>query len=228
MIYLLVFPILIVISFIKINIHIFYQRKGEEDELQFSIYKKLLKFKIPLVRINSNKKPKGLSLWFQKAMKKRKVKKRKQKKYIDKKSGFSFTQIQQNIDKVKLIYEAYKQVFQGVKKYIRGKIICPYFTLTLYFGLGDAALTGITTGGIWAFIYNVFSIINRIVVVQKREINVYPDFNEKRCDICFDSIFTIRIVHIIIVSVLSAFLFLKVMLGKIFVFHTSKKISNMI
>ncbi len=228
MIYLLALPILFIISMIKMNIHIVYQHEGEIDRFYFSIYTQILKFNLPFIRIDSDKKEKGLSLWFEKAFRKKKTKKRRQKKRDTKKTQVSFTQIQRYIDKIKFMSDTYKHIFHGLKRYIQDKIICPSFVLKVHFGLGDAALTGIATGVIWAFIYNGFSILSRIVVVKEREINVWPDFNEKRSDICFDSIFAMRIAHIIIVFVLSTFLLLKVLCGKIFVLNTSKKISSMI
>ena len=70
-----------------------------------------------------------------------------------------------------------------------------YFALT--FGLGDAARTGIATGGAWGIAYNLFAIICRVSNVKNHKFNITPDFENETYDMVFEGILTLSPANII-------------------------------
>ena len=63
--------------------------------------------------------------------------------------------------------------------------------------MSDAAITGITTGILWASVYSVFAVITKIVTVHKHNFKIDPIFNKSVFTIKCDGIIYARLVNII-------------------------------
>ena len=72
------------------------------------------------------------------------------------------------------------------------------FNFSMNFGLDDAMYTGITTGAIYGVIYNVISVLNNHIGVEKCNVLVNPDFENRLLDIRAKCILKVKNVHIMI------------------------------
>ncbi len=207
MIYLAVLCIIVFILFFKIDISIEYLRKNENDKLVIGLFKKLIKIDIPFVDVEKKE-----GFWGIKFL--RRFRTKKDKDDGRKESNITFSQMRKQFEEVKEYYHMYQTTFNRVYKYLKRKIGCTNFTLHLNFGLGDAAITGVTTGLLWGTLYNILSVLSYIIDFKKTDIKINPDFNDAKIDIVFKSIFTIRIVHIINVLYVILFSLVNISLKK--------------
>lgn len=82
--------------------------------------------------------------------------------------------------------------------FIAGKcIIIRKLDIRIDFGCGDAAVTGLSTGGLNALIYGLMAVIHHGTVLKKWDVNINPDFDTEKFELFFDGICTTRPVHII-------------------------------
>ena len=118
--------------------------------------------------------------------------------------------ISTGIDKFSDFINVYKTIFIKISRYLNKKITLEKFYLCLTFGTGDAAKTAIYTGGLWGFIYNLVGIMDTYIVVNKPEISITPVFNIEKFEIKFESIFSIRVVHIMVIGFSALFTYLSI------------------
>ena len=81
------------------------------------------------------------------------------------------------------------------------KRISADLTLSLSFGLYDAALTGIATGAVWTLLYELLGLISTIALIEKHSFNVDPVFDKavfKAEGICIFSFRPVNIIGILI------------------------------
>lgn len=90
---------------------------------------------------------------------------------------------------------------EKVKKYVLGKVKVESLNLNIVIGTGDAFYTGIATGVGWSIIGIILSFISNNITVNKKVINVTPEFNRKRLHMNLICIFNIKFVHIIVVLI---------------------------
>ncbi len=209
MIYLAVLCIIIVfILFFKIDISIEYLRKEQNDNLVIGLFKKLIKIDIPFVDVDKKEGSWGIKFL-------RRFRTKKDKNIDERqKSRITFSQMRKQIEAGKEFYYTYQTTFNRAHKYLKRKIECSNFTLNVNFGVGDAAITGVTTGLIWGILYNILSILSNIIEFKHTDIKINPDFNDAKIDIELKGIFAIRIVHIINVLFVILFSLIDILLKK--------------
>jgi len=105
---------------------------------------------------------------------------------IKEKSDFTFETFKQF---VKILYA----LFKDLKK----KITVDIFEIDINFGLGDAAKTGITTGVIYAAVYNMLALFDHNFILKKQYVNVVPNFNNCLFNIEFKSEFSVKLYYLI-------------------------------
>jgi hypothetical protein len=76
------------------------------------------------------------------------------------------------------------------------------FVLTLLIGLKDPFYTSIATGIIWAILGNLYSYLLNNFKLIKKSLIIQQSYIEKRFDVDFRCIITIKNVHIITVSLI--------------------------
>lgn len=84
--------------------------------------------------------------------------------------------------------------------FLRKRLILKNIEAHVAFGLSDAAKTGIATGAVWAFIYNVFGFVTRIFTVENHKFNVEPDYNNEKFFTSINGILTFRTANIISIA----------------------------
>jgi len=200
---------MVIFLFLKINISIKFCRNSETRQfaIRVSLLKGLLKITFPFT--TKDHKVFKVMVKFLKKFKIIHIKKEQKKK----EDTFSFSKIKSTIEMIYEQYATFKQVFSKVRNYLKSRLVCNQLTFHLDFGLGDAALTGVSSGIVWGTVYNMVAIINSSCILKKTDINIHPDFNESKANIDLCCIFTFRIVHIIIIFGIFLFSYFKLLLN---------------
>lgn len=200
--------ILVVMLLVKIDFRVEYRKTNEDDRFRFSILKRIIKYEITLFDVSTEKETWGFRLLHKIKTKKEKTVKPEETKFL------SIEQIKKYIENVRFVYSVYGKVYKKVNSYLRRKIVCHELIFKLDFGLGDAAVTGVTTGAVWGTAYNLLSVLHHHMIIKKTDIRITPDFNDQKMEIRFYGIFTVKIVNIIIVLVIAMLSFMKVLFEK--------------
>jgi len=200
---------MVVFLFFKINISIKFCRTSETYQfaITVSLLKGLLKITFPFTT-----KDHRFCKVIVKFLRKFKIV-RVEKEQKKKEDTFSFSKLKSTTEIIHEQYAMFKQVFSKVRNYLKRRLVCNQLTFYLDFGLGDAALTGISSGIVWGTVYNMVAIINSSCILKKTDINIHPDFNESKANIDLCCIFTFRIVHIIIIFGIFLFSYFKLLLN---------------
>ncbi len=131
------------------------------------------------------------------------TKDKKQKKPDEKEDNSKQNRPDENksfIDKVKEIknnFDVIKNTISDTEKHIKKTINIKEINLKINFGLSDAAITGISTGILWAAVYSVFGFLTRKFTVDKHDFKIDPIFNKTIFTIYSDGIIYARLVNII-------------------------------
>lgn len=107
---------------------------------------------------------------------------------VNKKDKLPF--IKENTDELKKIL---KSVYSLSKKEITIDELKVYYK----FGLGDAAMTGIYSGGVYAILHGFGSFVYSNFKVKKQQIDILPDFDNNINDFKINIVFKLRIINII-------------------------------
>jgi len=184
-----------ILLFAKIEIVLEYVKKGWDDHLviSFITFWGLLKYKyeIPLIDMESA----GIKI--------RRIKKKgkKEKKVEEGKEKFNFSEILNRIKSSKKFYDSHKIIICKVKDYLKGRLILKEFKLDAVIGTGEAYYTGILNGIAWAVAGILTSYLSNNFKTLKKCVNIKSDFKEKKFDVDLFCIFSIKIVHIIVVGI---------------------------
>ncbi len=103
-------------------------------------------------------------------------------------------------EKVKKYYHTFKLIkgtWDKSKLSVRKRILLKKTSLSVTFGTGDAAHTGILTGILWAGIYDVIAFISKFIRVTQPEICVNPIYDEESLEIKGECILTLSLANII-------------------------------
>jgi hypothetical protein len=184
---------------IKVNLVVEYNKNGYDDYFVLSFFTLRgiikLKYEIPLLDIHKD----GIKLnRIKKANKKEKVKKKEDKK-------FSFIGMYESFKSMNDFYSINRETVCKVKDYIKKKLIMREFKLDVVAGTGDSFYTGILGGALWAIAGILLSFLANNTKSFKRHLNIKSDFSEKKLNVDLYCIFTIKIVHIIVVSLILFF-----------------------
>ena len=99
------------------------------------------------------------------------------------------------------ILDLYKKVVQLLKKFVSVASI----KIKIRVGTGDAATTAISTGALWAAVYNLIGIIGRIMYINNHKVEITPDYSAATFNAGGECIFKSRAVYIIIIGILILF-----------------------
>ena len=86
--------------------------------------------------------------------------------------------------------------------------------LSIDFGTGDAAHTGVLTGALNGVVYTALSVIHHNTTVRKWDVKIRPDFEREKFDIQYLCIVRVRIIHIISIGIKALGLYRKIKTGK--------------
>ena len=189
MLYLVIFFIIFIISFallsLKINFAIEYTRKASDDNAVISVFilGGIIKIKYEIPFMEAEKE--GLKL--------RRIKKKR-------KGKINITEIKGKIDKTIRLYRNNKYLIKKTICYLKRKLIFKELKLNVQIGVGDAAGTAMIYAFAWTVAGIAFSYIYNNFKVEKHYINIKENFMEKMFNIDLYCIFTVKLVHIIIVA----------------------------
>lgn len=196
----IIFTMLVLLS--RVRIEITYKRLNEDDKL--SIILKFLKikfyeFEISMIDISKGEKGYGFKL------KANKFKKAPE----DEGHGFiHFKTIKNIYNDFKNYYRLYTETLNSTRKsLIRGSKV-ERFEINAEIGVFDNALTGISSGLIYALLWNIYCLIANNIKTEKHEIFVKPRFDINIFKLDLYCIFTIRIGNIIYVVISLAILYI--------------------
>ena len=101
--------------------------------------------------------------------------------------------------KLDIFLRLLKRMFEVNNRFFK-EIVCQRLACKTNIGLGDPALTALSTGGIWVAKSILYMNLQRNVQVNfhKPVYEVNPIFNKTEFRVAFDCIFTFRLGHIII------------------------------
>ncbi len=102
----------------------------------------------------------------------------------------SFTQ------KIKSFTKIYRVTTKLTKKYVKLRDV----KININFGTGDAAITAVSTGLLWANVCGLTSAVSHITKMDKPQIQINPNFNECYFNVSLGCILSTRIVYIIIIA----------------------------
>lgn len=200
LVFLLIFFVpLVLILMLKVNIVAEYVRNNEDDNISISFFtlKELLKYKfeVPLINVGS----KGVEYKLVRERGKKNAATRKQSK----KTGL--TEFIQKMNHIWVVYRSNDEIVCKIRCFIKKNITFDEFRLKIREGTGDAALTGLVNGLLWAvsgfFLTRLFSIFKTRSKKYKSEIKIEPDYEMKDFNVDLYCIFHTKLVHIILVLI---------------------------
>lgn len=106
--------------------------------------------------------------------------------------------ITKEVEKKKKKLSDTSSILWKILKELRYRIEVVKVKLSVDYGTGDPADTGILYGVIWAAIGNLYQLFNQYLVFDFPEVSLNPDFENKIFKTEFEGIIKVRLVHIII------------------------------
>lgn len=146
------------------------------------IYLRVFLFGIPVVKL----KPKG------------EKKKTDIKSTTPEKEAESFKKSTVSL-REKIIF--FKDVCKTTVRLLRRYASVQGIDLNINVGTGDAAVTAVTTGALWAVVYSLLGAIGSIVYIKNHNVNINPCYQESVFEAEGKCIFKSRLVHIIIIVI---------------------------
>ena len=84
-----------------------------------------------------------------------------------------------------------------LRKYTRIKD----FSINIRVGTGDAAITAVSTGALWAAVYTLLGIVGTIIYIDRHNVNIIPDYAQSLFNAEGKCIIKSRIAYIIIIAI---------------------------
>jgi len=199
MLYLTVFFILLVIYtvlfWIDIKVALDYVRNERDEWVKFSFFTVdrffRYEYEIPLQK-DTNKKVKFKLV---------KGQRRKTRSDSEKNKKLKPLEIFEKIKNIRSYFNDHASLFEEIKTYLNKKNIHAELRIRLMQGTGDAALTGLLCGLLWAAEGILVSYFSGYLKNFKKEILIIPCFNKKIFDVDAYCIFHVKLVHIIVVLI---------------------------
>ena len=172
--------LILFLLFIRLNFYFegYFNNESKNFMLRFYVFTKKLGFNIKF----------------------KETKKEKEKKEAGKAEGKdSF------IDKAKRVknnINILKNTFSASKGHIKKSITVKYVNFSMDFGLGDAALTGISTGVLWGVIYSAFALVCKLFTVKEHKFSIDPIFNKNIMKINLGGVDYTRLVEILAAAII--------------------------
>jgi hypothetical protein len=95
----------------------------------------------------------------------------------------------------------HKSMFEDIRRYLNSRDIHVELDIKLKQGTGDAALTGLTCGLLWAAAGIVITYLSRYLKAFKKRIAITPCFDKTIFEVDATCIFHVKLVHIIVVLI---------------------------
>ena len=101
------------------------------------------------------------------------------------------------LSKIRKITAISKTASRLLKKYVFIEVA----DIKIRIGTGDAAVTAVSTGALWATVYNFLGVVGRLLPIEKHNVEIIPDYRdsvflpEAKC------IIKSRAVYIIIIAI---------------------------
>lgn len=117
----------------------------------------------------------------------------KDKEFENKYKGFK-----QAVNLVRRVFDDKNDDIIYILKHIRRTFCVKRFDISLDYGFGDAAVTGITGGAIWLVISNAAAFVSKYADISKcLNIAVKPHYEEKIINFKVNFVFTARLYHLL-------------------------------
>ncbi|MBQ4145720.1 MAG: DUF2953 domain-containing protein [Clostridia bacterium] len=197
---LLVIAILLIIFIIwhKWDIFIHYHEKKLIVELRSSFYKKRLfyrDFSVKPEKKKSSQSQKGKNdkkskFWTRFENDKKRI-------YNPENGGFSLTGLNAVLDDFRNSYKEIKDILFTFCGDLRYKLEIPYIWISLDYGTGNPAHTGMLYGTIWSIVGIVYPILARYFHIAYPSIELTPDYYDARFNLEVKSIIKVKPAHII-------------------------------
>jgi hypothetical protein len=187
--FILLFIILLLIFFSMTYIKIFFifHRLDDDNNMRIHVFMLFdiikLKFNIPYINIilNRNLKP-GIKI---------------EEKTLKKKSVFSFREIKNIYNKIKLNSKLFKEVL----RYLLSKTKLDSLKWYTHIGLDDAAVTAIFVGVVYTIQFSIVSLITANIDTQDIDVKVIPSYDSSKFEVDLSCIIKIKIVNIIVTGI---------------------------
>lgn len=95
------------------------------------------------------------------------------------------------------------------RRFVRKRLCLEEFNLNLTFGTSEASSTAVSTGALWGIVYNLLGLVDKVVRVKNPKVDITPEFNTLTLRVSTQGIVTSCIAHIIAVTVVFVFKYLK-------------------
>lgn len=174
-----IFALIIALLFVPTYFRFEFIKDGKNKKFDVLVSYLFLK-----IKLNSPRKEKG-------------KKNKKEKK--PKKDTKQETSIIKKVDKgIRIFKEIEDEVIEILFYASHHAVRVKDFKVHINFGLDDAMYTGIATGAIYGVVYNIISLLNNHIGVEKCNVLVNPDFENRLLDINAKCILRVKNVHIMI------------------------------
>ena len=107
------------------------------------------------------------------------------------------SEAERKIDGLKKKYSEYKEIINIFLKSMRYRIKMNKVELSLEYGTGNAATTGMLYGVIWGIVTGTYNTLSLFFNMDFPKPKIVPDFQNSKFDFAFSGIFRVRLVHII-------------------------------
>jgi hypothetical protein len=107
--------------------------------------------------------------------------------------------IVRKINSLRMYLKDHGDLLEDIKNYLNKNNINAEFKINLRQGTGDAALTGLTCGLLWAAAGIITTHISRHIRVTKNKASIMPCYDKSVLEVDASCIFNVRLVHIIVV-----------------------------
>lgn len=114
-------------------------------------------------------------------------------------SNLSFDTFQKTIDSFGEIFEITKNELLSMLSYVRKHLDCKELDFQIRFGTDNAAKTGYLTGAVWTSGTLLLKMIDTLIGIKKINMNVSPDFCEKKFEIYTKTILIMQPFRFIII-----------------------------
>lgn len=95
----------------------------------------------------------------------------------------------------------FTDTFRTTVKLLRKFVGIKDLKLVVHVGTGDAALTAISVGALWAVVYRVLGIVGSICYIDNQNVDIIPDYTETAFSLDGDCIIKSRIAYIIFIAI---------------------------
>ena len=106
----------------------------------------------------------------------------------------------ERLRRIKSSYRLYKNIADAFAMSLRGRIELSEIRISIVYGTGNAAHTGMLCGAFWSMVGGLYAFLCRFFSVEFPKLNIQPDFNRKRLETEFGGIIAVRPAHIIIAA----------------------------